>query len=286
MKQYIPLFLVFLTSYLTVSAQEPVYQTFKDTRVINVHTVETVAKRKLDVRIGHRFGDLVGDGGGWQTFYGLETAADVLFSFEYGVSDKLTLGIGRTKGAGPLRRLVNPSIKYKVLQQASGGSPVSLTAFGLMSITTMPSSSNPDALNYFETSAHRTVYALQALVARKFGDRFSLQLIPSYVHRNLVPFDDTNGLFSMGFVTKVQLNRVFGIIADATFPFSSIRNSDNDYYPAIGIGLEIDTGGHLFQVNFTNARGIMETDYIPYNNSNWGDGQFRLGFTISRLFNL
>lgn len=267
-------------------AQEPVYQTFKDTRVINTHTIETVAKRKLDVRIGHRFGDLFGDGGGWATFYGLESAADILFNFEYGISDKLTVGIGRTKGAGPLRRLVCPSVKYRILRQSENGSPISITAFTLATISTMPRSENPDALNNFDNTAHRTSYALQALIARKFGDRFSLQLIPSYVHRNLVPFDDQNGLVSLGFATRVQINRVFGIIFDATFPFSSLRTSENGYYAPIGIGLEIDTGGHLFQVNFTNARGIMETDYIPYTTSSWGDGQFRLGFTISRLFNL
>ena len=115
---------------------------------------------------------------------------------------------------------------------------------------------------------------------------FSLQLIPSYVQRNLVTFDDENGLFSMGIATRVQVSKVIGIIADATLPFSSLRTTENGFYPAIGIGLEIDTGGHVFQVNFTNATAVMETDYIPYTTSNWLDGEFRLGFTVSRVFNL
>jgi hypothetical protein len=92
--------------------------------------------------------------------------------------------------------------------------------------------------------------------------------------------------FSLGVGTRIQLSKVFGIIADATFPFSDLRTSDNGFYPAVGVGLEIETGGHVFQVNFTNATGIMETDYIPYTTSNWADGEFRLGFTVSRVFNL
>jgi len=77
-------------------------------------------------------------------------------------------------------------------------------------------------------------------------------------------------------------------LLDTTFPIlSDIRTSENDFYPSIGIGFEFDTsGGHVFQVNLTNSEGIVATDYIPYTRSNWADGEFRLGFTVSRLFNL
>ncbi|MCB0546736.1 MAG: hypothetical protein KDD19_04060 [Phaeodactylibacter sp.] len=278
-----------------LQAQNFTYQTFKDSRIVNIQSVETLAKRRLDIRIGHRFGDALGDNGGWPTFYGLENATDVMIGAEYGFSDNFTAGIYRTKGAGAmpqgqagLRQLVNGVFKYRLLRQKDGeGTPFTLTLLGVSSLSTSKRiENNPDVLRSFPNFSHRMAFTGQLLIARKFSDGLSLQLTPGYTHRNLVPFEDENGLFSVGAGARVQLNRVFGLIADITVPFSERRNSDNGFYPAIGIGLEIDTGGHLFQVNFTNATGIMETDYIPYTTSNWMDGEFRLGFTISRVFNL
>lgn len=294
------LFLFFLGLAIchNISAQDYAYQTFKDSRIVNMQSVETQAGRRLDVRIGHRFGDALGDNGGWPTFYGLESAADVMIGAEYGFTDNFTAGLYRTKGAGAmpqgqagLRQLVNGLFKCRLLRQkekgAQKGAPLTLTALAVASLSTSKRiEDNPDVLRNFPNFSHRMAYTGQLLIARKFSDGFSLQLAPSYTHRNLVPFEDENGLFSLGAGARVQLSRVFGIIADVTVPFSERRNSGNGFYPAVGLGLEIDTGGHLFQVNFTNATGIMETDYIPYTTSNWLDGEFRLGFTISRVFNL
>ncbi len=286
MKRFLLLpILLFTTCFLFAQETENtnVQGTFKDTRVINSHTVETVQARKLDFRIGHRFGDL---NGGWNTFYGLENATDVLFSFEYGVKDNLTIGLSRTKGAGPLKALLNGSAKYKVIsQKTQNGSPVSITLMALATASTANKSAVPDLINSFEKSSHRFAYHFQGIIARKFSDGFSFQIMPGYTHRNIVTNEDENGLLSLGFATRIQLTKVIGFIADFTYPFSSFRN-DNDYYPPFGVGIEIETGGHVFQVNFTNASGIMETDYIPNTQSNWGDGEFRLGFTISRMFNL
>ncbi len=285
MKAYL-LALTLLVFCFTISAQET-FETFKDTRVINTHSVETLRSGKLDIRIGHRFGDMFGTSGGWPSFYGLENATDILIGAEYGVTNDLTIGLNRTKGSGPLKRLVNGILKYKVLAQKEDGSmPFTFTLLGVASASTMPQSDNPEVLNFFESFSHRFIYTGQVLIARKFSDNFSLQVIPSYTHRNVVNFNDDNGLFSLGFATRLQITKVLGLIVDGTFPFSELRTSDNGYYPALGIGLEIDTGGHVFQVNFTNATGIMETDYIPNTQSDWSEGEFRLGFTISRTFNL
>lgn len=275
-------------------SQDFVYQTFKDSRIVNIQSVETLAKRRLDIRIGHRFGDLAGENGGWETFFGLENATDVVIGAEYGFTDNFQAGIFRSKGAGSmpdgqagLRQVINGTTKFRVLRQKEGGAPLTLTLLGVGALSTSKKiENNPDVLRSFDNFAHRIAYTVQLLAARKFSDQFALQLVPGYTHRNLVPFEDENGIFSLGVGTRVQINKVFGIIADATFPFSDIRTTDNGFYPILGIGLEIDTGGHLFQVNFTNATGIMEPDYIPYTTSNWGDGAFRLGFTISRVFNL
>jgi len=280
-------FLFFIS--LQSNAQDPVYQTFKDTRVINSHSGETLPKRKLDIRISHRFGDLAGDAGGWQSFYGLENAADVLIGAEYGVTDNFMIGINRTKGGNVegLGRLVNGIAKYRVLRQKMDGSiPLTLTGVFVSSISTMPSNDNPDAINNFAKFSHRLSYTAQLIAARKFSNSFSLQIMPGITHRNIVPSNDENNIITLGVATRIQLTRVIGFIADVTVPFSDLRTSENDYYVPIGVGFEFDTGGHVFQVNFTNSTGLIENDYIPYTRSNWGDGEFRLGFTISRRFNL
>ncbi len=281
------LLVLMLVFAIPLHGQIRVYQTFKDTRIINTPSVETTPHRKLDLRIGHRFGDLAGASGGWESFYGLEQATDVLFGLHYGVTDDLDIGLHRTKGGGPLRQLVSLSAKYRIMAQMDDNSkPLSMVFYGLASASTMRKSQNPEALNNFGQFSHRMSYHASLLLGRKLSEHFSLQFGIGYLHRNLVPFNDENSLISASVATRIQLTKVFGIIADFTLPFSDLRTTSNGYYPPVGIGLEIETGGHVFQVNFTNATGIMETDYIPYTTSNWGDGEFRLGFTISRLFNL
>jgi hypothetical protein len=263
-------------------------QTFNDRRVINAHSVELLKKRKLDLRISHRFGDMFGDTGGWDTFYGLENAADILIGADYGITDRLNIGISRTKGGGPINRFINGFIKVGIFDQESlKKPPLSISLLITGSISTMNKSNNPEALSNFSVFQHRIVTTSQFILAKKFGERFSLQVAGSYTHRNQVLEGDSNDLFSMGIASRLRLNRVFAVIVDANIPFSEYRSPENDFYTSLGFGLEIETGGgHVFQINVTNAKGISENDYIPYTQSDWGEGEFRLGFTISRIFNM
>ena len=271
-----------------VSGQEKVFQTFKDTRVINAHSIETIPAGKLDFRIGHRFGDIAGVSGGWPTFYGLENATDVMIGFEYGVTDNMMIGINRAKGAGPLRQNVNFLTKMRIISQEHGGSkPFSLTFLAMGTGSTMPKSNTEGVLNFFEKTAHRFSYHMQLIAGKKFSDYFSWQFSAGWTYRNIVPSNDKNDLVSLGSAMRIQMTKSMGFIIDATVPISELRTPDNGYYPALGIGLEWETGGgHVFQLNFTNATGLSETDYIPYTQSNWLDGEFRMGFTISRLFTI
>lgn len=278
----------------TVTAQEnipeevQVRQTFNDTRVINSHSVETLPAHKLDFRIGHRFGDLAGAAGGWPTFYGLENASDILIGFEYGLTDYAMIGVTRTKGAGPLKQNVNGLVKYRLItQEINGNQPLSLTVLGVATISTMPKSQTEGVLHFFEKSAHRWSYHLGLHIARKFSDRLSVQINGSWTYRNIVSSTDKNDLVSFGGSFRYQTTKAMAILLDANIPVSELRTTENGYYPSFGIGFEFDTGGgHRFQLNLTNATGLSETDYIPYTRSNWADGEFRMGFTISRLFSL
>ncbi len=282
------LLLLFLFSFVTIHAQEQnnfVFNTFKDRRVINSHSVETLQKRQLDVRIAHRFGDLAGDNGGWNNFYGLENAADVLLGAEYGATDDLTLGLFRTKGASNFNAIINGQAKYRILRQKEEGMPLTLSVLAFTGASTAKKGDDPEQLNYFDKTAHRFIHGVQILAARKFSDVFSLQISPSFIHRNVVPFGEENNIISVGAATRIQLTKVIGILADVNIPVSGLQDVDDATIP-FGLGFEFDTGGHVFQLNFTNSRGLSAVDYIPNTTSKWGDGEFRMGFTISRLFNL
>ncbi len=267
---------------VNVQAQEKVHQTFKDTRVINTHSVETLRKGILDFRISHRFGDFAGPAGGWPTFYGLENASDVLIGLEYGLSDNFMVGISRTKGSGPLRQNLNGLFKYRVMRQdIDGTNPVSVAFVGTFSYSTMQTS------NLIQKPVHRFSYNLQFLIASKINERIALQFGAAWTYRNNVLSNDKNDLPSISGVFKYQLSKVFGLIIDANIPISELRTSAEGFYYPVGVGFEWETGGgHVFQINLTNATGIMETDYIPYTRSNWADGEYRIGFTISRQFKL
>lgn len=291
---FITLFLLLATTFGW--SQENVYRTFKDSRVVNIHSPETLPKNRMDIRISHRFGDIAGDNGGFATFFGLETASDVSIGAEYGFSDRITAGLYRTKGAGVsadgnsgLRQLMNGLVKARLLQQQTEGTPLSATFMGLATMSTqqkLEGSGVEGAIASFPKFGHRFAFHGQLILARKFSDAFSLQLSPGYTHRNLVPFEDGNGLFSLSAGARVQVTRTLGLLADVAMPLADSRGADTGYHPAVGVGFEFETSGHVFQLNFTNATALMETDFIPYTTSAWGDGQFRMGFTISRWFNL
>lgn len=271
----------------SLMAQERVYQTFKDTRIVNSHSIETLKRGIMDFRVGHRFGDIAGDAGGWQTFYGLESAADVSIGFDFGLTDDWMVGISRAKGAGDLRQNINTFTKIRLMKQDNARQQISISVVGMGTISTMQKSSRAGEINSFEKAAHRISYNLQVLLARKFSPYFSLQLGGSWTYRNLVRFNDVNDLVSASAAARINFTKALGIVLDTTVPFSELRTTENGYYPIVSVGLEWETGGgHVFLVNMTNARGIHATDYIPYTTSSWGFGEYRLGFTIARQFNL
>jgi len=263
-----------------------IHDVFKDTRVINSHSVETLQKHQLDIRIGHRFGDIAGDRGGWPNFYGLESAADVLIGGDYGLTDNFTVGLNRTKGVGVLSRLINLSAKHRITRQVKDVNPFNITLVGEMSITTLPRSPDPNSILFFDAFSHRFIYSAQILIASVIGDKFAIQISPGCVHRNIVDALDENILYNVGLQGKYQVNKGFALIFDGTFIFSDTRTPEEGFHMPFGLGFEFDTGGHVFQVNLTNATGLATTDYIPNTRGAWSEGEFRLGFTISRLFNL
>ncbi len=277
----------------TPTTKEKVSATFKTSRLINFHSNETVGAHDLDFRVDHLFGDLAGANGGYQNYWGLTNAADVRIGFEYGVTNKLTTAFGLSKGVGEQRLLWDVYAKYKLLQQnVKGGSPIGITLLTDAAISTITASTDPTSSASFTNTAQRLSYNTQAIIVRKFSNNFSATVIPTFIHRNYVSYGDQSNLLALGMGLRYKLTKRFGIVIDYGLPFRSATSKayytsvGKKYYNPLGVGVEIETGGHVFHVNFTNKEAMLEQQYIPSTTSNWGDGQFRWGFNISRTFTL
>ncbi len=261
-----------------------VSETFSSVRIINGNSTETLKKRQWRYIIAHRFGDALGDQGGVQTAFGFDNAADIRFGFDFGLTDNLMVGFSRLKGSGPYRSILEGSVKYRFLTQTEDNSiPLSISYAGSIYGTYMPSSEDISSVTYFERFAHRMMYGSQLTIARKFHPRFSMALMPTYVHRNIVQSNDVNGLFSLGAAARIRLNKSLGLIAEYFYNIHG-ANVRDDYKNSLGVALEWLTNGHTFTFNFTNARGFGELQYIALTQSDWLEGQFRFGFSITRTF--
>jgi hypothetical protein len=271
---------------------EKVSATFKSGNLINVKTTETIHKEELDFRVDHRFGDIAGTAGGAKNFFGLDDATDIRIGFDYGISDKLNVGIARAKGATTLRQLYETNVKYRFIEQtANNRTPVSVAFFGSLTASAMEASTDPSSPASFGSFGDRLTYVSQLIIARKFSSNFSFAVHPTYLHRNFTAFGDENNMFAIGAGGRLKVSNRMAVVADYVAPIRSssakkYREDINNqsFHDALGVGLEIETGGHVFHLNFTNATAIQESQYISETTSSWEKGQFRWGFSIARRF--
>jgi len=278
---------------------QPVTATFKSTRVINSRSVETLHRNDLVFLVMHRFGDIGGDGGGAETFWGLDNSTDILIGFEYGLTDLWSIGIGRAKGATngvntSQRQLLYLESKYRLLTQRYDESvPVSLAFFGNSVVSAMKRSDFLTSDASFGKFSNRLSFVGQLIIARKFSPGLSMELIPTYVHRNYVTAHDQSDLFALGLAARAKFSKRMALIVDYFYTFRSSASKnyfedelDFKFYNPLSLGVEIETGGHVFNLSFTNATAILENQFIPSTSSSWGQGEFRWGFSISRTFSL
>jgi len=246
--------------------------TFKSTRLINSHTVEMPAKKEMVFCISHRFG-LLKDG--FKTFYGLDESSNIRFGFDYGISDWLTIGIGRSRF-----ELYDGSLQLKLVRQQKGlhNIPVSINFYSAVEANLA------DPLVPTENfTIYRFSYTNQFLLASKITNKFSLQLMPTYIHRNLVKTgNDKNNIVSMGFGGRYKLTKRLAVTAEYYYTPSNMLTTE--YYNPLSIGLDIETGGHVFQIFITNAEGMTEKSFIPQTTYSWKEHEILLGFNISRVF--
>ncbi len=260
--------------------------TFKSTRLINQHTIETTGPRTLDFRISHRFGAI---NSGSYNAYGLDGPANIRIGLEYSPNGRLMFGLGRSS----LEKLVDGFLKFRLLRQKnSGGMPLSVTLFAGAYYTTLKDGNAiAQGFDRYENRSSRFTYCYEMLIARKFSPSFSFQVAPWFVHYNLVDLktdkNDAYGLsalFRMKFTKRAALTMEYGYRMNK---YTAVAlTSDDTYHDSFSIGYEVETGGHVFQIQFTNSFGITENQFFPKTESKWNDAGIRLGFNISRVFTL
>lgn len=247
--------------------------TFKATRLSNGHSIETLAGGVMDVRISHRFGYI---NAGIDEFFGLDQATTRL-GLDYGITNRLMIGIGRSS----YQKEVDGFVKYKLLRQATNGSPVTITGLSSMMVKTGPY----DDLTRVNYATSRITYAFQGLVARKFTESFSLQLMPSVVHYNLAPAPNmNNNVYALGVGGRLKLSKRIALNAEYYYqiPDTQYAGTTN----SLAIGFDIETGGHVFQLYFTNSTGMTERTFMAETTGDFFKGDIHFGFHLSRVFTL
>lgn len=250
---------------------------FKGTSLIFGQTATTVKKNNLNFMVIHRFGDIAGAQGGGQRAYGLDDVNDVYIGFEYGLSDKVNIDLGRST----IGQLIQAGLKWAVVNQTSGGgSPVAITLVGNIGV-------HPYQVETYTDFSSRLSYLAQAVFASRLNSNFSLQVSPVFISNNspIPPIQGVEDQFvTLEAAAKYKVTKHMGIILDYAHPFSSFRTGANGFSDPLGAGIEVETGGHVFTLNISNARGISEINSFSASQADYGRGQYRLGFTISRMF--
>ena len=255
----------------TEPTAHPVTATFKDTRVINMQSNETPGAGVLHFVIAHRFGRI---NEGAYSLWGLDNAS-MRMGFDYGLTDRWTLGVGRST----FQKTYEASIKGKLFLQKSDNSvPVSVTYYGVIMANGLRWQ-EPDRENLFSS---RVSYVNQLIVTRKINDRTSLAVVPSFIHRNLVDITSkSHDQWTLGLGGRHKLTHRVSINSEYHFLVNGLDEATTN---SLSLGVDIETGGHVFQLHITNSQGMFERAFLTETTGTWLDGDLFFGFNLSRVF--
>ncbi len=255
--------------------QSVTFATFKGTRIVNGHSVETKPGRTLEFIFAHRFGAI---NEGWYEMFGLDDAF-VRIGLDYGITDRLSVSLGRNS----INKTIDWYAKFKALEQKSGSANVPFTATVLAGAAfKLEPRKNSDVSPTFQTT-DRLSYTGQLLLARKFTGALSLQLMPTIIHKNSVNQDfEKNTNFALGAGGRLKITPSTAITGEYYHNFS--RPDNSPFHNSLGFGIDIETGGHVFQLVFTNAIGLTERAFITETFDDFFDGDIHFGFNVTRTF--
>jgi len=251
---------------------------FKGLKIVNLESTKLVAKKDLFLVVSHRFGSIKG---GFKELGGLDQAATRLH-FIYGLSDWLNVGISRSS----YQKTWEFNTKYRMLRQVKKGFPLTVAGFSSVAIN---GAIEDDFLPNLEFK-HRLSYTSQLLISRKFNKNLSLQVAPTIFHENLAPTyytatkksEQENTQYVMGIGGRYKLTKRLSFNADYAYHLN--RDDDSNAENALSAGVDIETGGHVFQLFFTNAQPSYEAGFLGGANGDWETGNIFFGFNMSRTF--
>lgn len=270
---------------VTSTEKDYAIATFKSTRLVNMHTIETVGPRTLDFRISHRFGAI---NTGADKAWGLDGPANIRLGLEYSPDGKFMFGIGRSSH----EKTVDGFLKYRLLRQATNGSPIAITLFAGAYYTALKDlNKTANGYDKYEKTSSRMSYCYEVMFARKFSPSFSLQIAPWMVHYNLVDLrTDKNDAYGLSGIFRLKFTKRAAITAEYGLRMNKytalVGTVDDTYFDSFSIGYELETGGHVFQIHLTNSFGVIENQFFPHTDTKWNNAGIRLGFNISRVFTL
>lgn len=272
----------YLLLFITISAigflaygQEddyPIDPPFETVSLIDNQTTVVPWKGGFSFEIQHRFSEIkeIAD------LFGIYGSANTRLAVDYGLTDKIMLGFGTTRDY----MLQDFEGKYNLLTQTSSGKiPVSVSLFGNAVIDARPSDNfGPEDEYKF---IHRLSYLGQVIVSRKFGERISVQMAPTFVWYNAVPEGYRHANLNLNFGGRLKVLGYHSIIVEYDQP---LLQTDEDVYPNLAFGVEIGTGTHAFRIFASNYNAIVKNRNVAFNPNNPWDGDFAFGFNISIRF--
>ena len=254
-------------------AEDIVTATFKGTRIINGHSIQNRKDKELEFIISHRFGRI---NLGFDELFGLDQS-NIRFSLEYGLNDNLTAGFGRSS----FEKTYDSFLKYSWIKQKTGENsfPFAVSLFGSVAVKTIKDYDPADKRSFAES----LFYVGQVLIARKVSPSFSFQITPTYVHRNTVRIDaDPHDIFALGFGSRMKVSKRVSINGEYYYAFDESKSIKSRN--SLAFGVDIETGGHVFQLILSNAITMIEKSFITETTGNFFGGDIHLGFNISRTF--
>ena len=265
-----------------IKEDRKVISVFKSLKVVNFETTKLANKKDFYLVISHRFGSVKN---GIDDLFGLDQAV-TQFKFIYGVNEWLNIGVARSSN----QKKYGVHAKYRLKYQEKNGFPVSIVGYNLITANTSLKDDVYPNINFKD----RLSYTSQLLISRKFNDNLSLLLAPSFIHENLATrsfvqengstnfYDEENNQFALGFGGRYKVSKRISLNIDYGLHLN--RNENSVYNNPLSIGADIETGGHVFQVHFTNAQAMFEEGFITQAQGDWLDGDFFFGFNLVRVF--
>ncbi|MCV9927884.1 DUF5777 family beta-barrel protein [Flavobacterium sp. LS1R49] len=242
--------------------------TFKALQLVTLQTTKMPAKKEFYFVVSHRFGSVER---GFKEFFGLDNATTKLGGI-YGVTDWLSVSLSRHT----LNKMYETGVKYRMARQ-DANFPVDIVGYSVADINSFLEKDQYPRIEFND----RLAYVQQLLISRKFSERFSIELIPSFVHKNLYnPSIENDNQFSFGGGGRYKLTKRLSVNLEYMHNF----DKPGFYENPLSVGLDVETGGHVFQLIFTNSQSMSESGYLTNAAGKWGKGDFFFGFNLYRVF--